>query len=283
MLLGKLKSCFIKVDKCFLGERFMAFYLRNLKYKGKAYSLNDNLYFPPHTSANKNIRLGPVGELLAVGGDLSPERLIDAYKNGVCQCSFRNEPLLWWTSEVRCVIFPKDIHISKVARRLIKQGNFELTVDKAFSAVLEGCIEGRENCTWITPERIAASAKLHELGLAHSIEVWREEKLIAGLFGISMGSYFYASSKFARVNHASKVVMIALAIRLEELQYSMLDCGIWPTDHLKEMGAVNIPRDEFLKRLDQSVEMPDIVDKWEELFLNWNLVEAIKNHELKHI
>jgi leucyl/phenylalanyl-tRNA--protein transferase len=282
MILDIIKSCFIKADKCLFKEYIMGFYLRNLKYRGKALKLNDTIDFPPHTSANKNVKLGPVGELLAIGGDQSPERMMNAYKNGIWPCSFKNEPLLWWTSEIRCVIFPENIHISKVVKRLIKQNNFELTVDKAFDEVIKGCCEDREDCTWLRPEQIVASAKLHELDFAHSLEVWRDEKLIAGLFGISFGSYFYVESKFTRVNHASKAAMIALAIRLEELSFTMIDCGIWPTNHLEKMGAVIIPRDIFLEKLNHCVQMPD-VDEWESLYEQWNFVEAIKKHELKNI
>ncbi|WP_052307081.1 leucyl/phenylalanyl-tRNA--protein transferase [Acetobacterium woodii] len=281
MILDNTKLLFLKVDKIFFKGRIEAFYSRNFKYRGKAYLLNKEMYFPPHTAANKKIRLGPAGELLAIGGDLTPERMIYAYKNGICPCFYNNEPILWWTSEIRCVIYPKDIHISKIVRRFIKQKNFSLTVDKAFSEVVIGCTEGRIDNTWLTPERIVASSVLHDVGFSHSIEVWQEEKLVAGLFGITFGTYFFVASKFTRVNHASKVAMIALAIRMEELNYTMMDCGIWPTDHLKSMGAVIITRDEFLKELNQCSQMPDAVEKWEDLFEKWDLSIAIRNHDIK--
>lgn len=282
MILKKVELLFLKVDKCLFKGCIKAFYSRNFRYRGKAYLLNQDMYFPPHTSANKKMRLGPAGELLAIGGDLTPERMIYAYKNGICPCFFNNEPLLWWTAEIRCILFPSDIHISKVVRRLIKQKKFNLTADKAFDEVLIGCTKDRIDNTWLTPERIVASSNLHNVGFAHSIEVWQDELLVAGLFGITFGSYFYVASKFTRVNHASKVAMIALSIRMEELNYTMLDCGIWPTDHLKKMGAVIIPRDKFLEELNQCSQIPDIVEKWDDLFENWDLGIAIRNHDLRY-
>ena len=113
------------------------------------------------------------------------------------------------------------------------------------------------------------------------LKSWRDEELIAGLYGVAFGSYFNIASKFTRINHGSKLVMIALAIRLEELQYKMLDCGIWPTEHLIKMGAVNIPQADFLEQLNECRQVPDIVENWSGLFENWDFVEAIQNHELK--
>lgn len=277
-MLEKYKPQLLKMDKRFLKGTVKSFYSRHLQYKGKAYFLTKELYFPPHTSSNKNIRMGPEDQLLAVGGDLTPERIILAFKNGIYPASVKGQPILWWTSEIRCVLFPDHIHISKVMWRLIKHNNFHLTVDKAFRDVVDACTETRENYTWLTPDRINSCCKLHDLGYKHSVEVWQDEKLVAGLFGFTLGSYFYISSMFTRVNHASKFALIALAIRLEELNYSMLDCGTWSTEHLKSMGAVVIQRDEFLEQLNQSIEVPDVCENWKDLFNNWDFCQAVKNH-----
>ena len=196
---------------------------------------------------------------------------------------FNDQLFLRWTSEIRCVFFPKDIHISKKMHEVKKSKSqkvkkFHLTAyNKAYHDVVRACSESRKDFTWLTSERMASSFELHELGFAHSVEVWQDEKLIGGLFGISFGSFFYPESMFARVKSSSKVAFTALCIRLKEMNYSILDCGIWPTDHLKSLGAVIISRDEFLEILDQNVQTPDIVEDWRELFENWDFSLAVEN------
>lgn len=281
-MLRQLKSQFLEIDKRFFNGKLKSFYSRHLQYKGKAYFLTKELYFPPHTSSNKNIRMGPEDQLLAVGGDLTPERIILAFKNGIYPSSIKHQPILWWTSEIRCVLFPNHIHISKVMWRLIKHNSFHLTTDKAFHDVVEACTESRDDYTWLTPDRRKSCCILHDLGYKHSVEVWQDENLVAGLFGFTLGSYFYISSMFTRINHASKFAMIALTIRLEELNYTILDCGTWPTDHLKSMGAVIIDRDEFLELLDQSINAHESIENWEDLFENWDFCQAVRNHLVKN-
>nr|WP_320025663.1 leucyl/phenylalanyl-tRNA--protein transferase [uncultured Acetobacterium sp.] len=273
-----IKSHLLEIDARFLNGHIKSFYAEHFMYRGKAYLLTDELFFPPHSSSNKNVRMGPEDQLLAVGGDLTPERIILAFKNGIYPSSVKGQPILWWTSEIRCVLFTKNIHISKVMWRLIKHNNFHLTIDSAFNDVVNSCAEARKDYTWLTPDRIKSCCELHDLDYKHSVEVWQDGKLVAGLFGFTLGSYFYISSMFTRVNHASKFAMIALAIRLEELNYSLLDCGTWPTDHLKSMGAVIIQRDEFLELLNQSIEAPNIIESWKDLFENWDFCQAVKNH-----
>jgi len=277
-MLKRVKLGLLKIDKLFFKGKIKAYYSRNFKYKGKAYKLTKDLYFPPHTSANKNVRMGAVGELLAIGGDLSTDRMIHALKNGIYPMFFNNEPILWWTSEIRCVLFPKDIHISKNIRSLIRKNNFFITVDKTFDDVVRACSESRQDYTWLNPERMALSFKLHKLGVAHSIEVWQDEKLVGGLFGIALGSCWFGDSMFARVSNTSKLAMVALTLRLEEMNFFVEDCGFWPTDHLKSMGAVIIPREEFLEILERSIQTPDIIDNWSNLFVNWDLRLAAEKH-----
>lgn len=277
-MLENLKSQLLEIDTHLFKGNFKKLYNQHLKYRGKAYFLSKELFFPSHTSANKNVQMGPTGQLLAIGGDLSPERIILAFKNGIYPSSFKDQPILWWTSEIRCVILPKDIHISKVMWRLIKHNHFYLTVDSAFHDVVSACTESRQDYTWLTPDRIKSCCTLHDLGYKHSVEVWQDDQLVAGLFGFNLGSYFYISSMFTRVNHASKFAMIALSIRLAELNFSMLDCGIWPTDHLKSMGALIISREEFLKLLEESAQVPNSIENWNDLFKNWDFCEAVKKH-----
>ena len=281
-MLSKLKSQLLKMDKCLLNGKVKSCYSRNLQYRGKAYLLTKELYFPPYSAANKNVRMGPFAELLAVGGDLTPERIIFAFKNGIYPSSLIDQPILWWTSEIRCVLFPEHIHISKVMWRLIKHNNFQLSVDQAFCDVVNACAEAREDFTWLTPDRRKSCCALHDLGYKHSVEVWQDEKLVAGLFGFTLGSYFYISSMFTRVNHASKFAMIALALRLEESNFTMLDCGTWPTDHLKSMGATIITRDEFLKFLGESILNPSPITDWNALFYKWDFCQTVKNHLVKN-
>lgn len=278
MTMTKVKLVISKIDDFFFQGRVKAFYSRYLAYRGKAYMLNKDLYFPSHTSSNKNVRLGPAGELLAIGGDLSPERMVYAFKKGIYQISFRDQPILWWTSEIRCVFYPQNLHISKKMYEVIKSNKFHLSVDKAFNDVVNACSDSRKEFTWLTPERMTSSFQLHELGYAHSIEVWQDEKLVGGLFGIAFGSYFYIESMFTRVNHTSKLALIALTIRLGEMDFPMVDFGIWPTEHAASLGAVNISRDKFLETLDQSAQTHDIVKDWGVLFENWDFRSAVKYH-----
>lgn len=278
MNFNKVKQGLMKIDKHFFNGNCKKIYFRNFKYKGKACTLTSELYFPPHTASNKRIRLGPAGELLAVGGDLSTERMMLAYKNGICPLFFDDQPILWWTSEIRCVLFPEDIHISKEMLRVIKSSKYHLTVDRVFHEVVYACAESRSDYTWLTPERMKASFDLHELGFAHSVEVWEDDKLAGGLFFVSFGSCYIGDSMFARVKHASKFAFLALSLRLREMNYTIQDCGIWPTDHLQSMGAVIISRDEFLGILDESAEKPDIVKDWRDLFENWDFILAAKDY-----
>ncbi|MGE5628655.1 MAG: leucyl/phenylalanyl-tRNA--protein transferase [Solirubrobacterales bacterium] len=270
---GGLKSCY----RLLLNRlNSNSLYIKHIKYKGKAPILRDNMDFPPHESSNKTVRLGPFGELLAIGGGLEPERMINAYKKGVCQISFKNEPVLWWTAPIRCVVLPNGIHISKIMKRKIFSGNFSLTVDKAFSDVVNSCANTRENYTWLTNERKKCCFELHKLGIAHSVEVWENGSLIGGLFGVSLGSYFLGESMFSLKRDAAKLAFIGVSMRLCELGYSMFDLGIWPTEYLTSLGAACIDRDLFLEKLNSSVDNVVIHD-FERIFEDWDYQQAVKN------
>lgn len=278
MIFDRVKSGLVRLDKLLFKGRIKKFYYHCIKYRGKACHLTKDLSFPDHSLSNKKIRLGPSGDLLAIGGDLSSDRLIYALKNGVYPIYFDDQPILWWTSEIRCVIFPGDIHISKLMKRVINKNQFRLTVDNAFHDVVNCCSESREDFTWLTSERIAATYRMYERGVSHSVEVWQDEKLVGGLFGIALGSYFNIESMFTRVGNASKYAMIALAMRLYEMNYTIIDCGFWPTDHLVRMGAVVITRDDFLEILDQSTKKTSTINNWNSLYENWDFKLALRNH-----
>lgn len=276
----KIKELLFKIDKTLFNGNIKGYYSRHFAYRGKAYKLTKALYFPPHESSNKNIRMGieSCGELLAFGGDLTPERMILAYKNGIYPLFFDNQPILWWTSEIRYVLLPQNLHIGKKMRRIIKKNNYVLTADKAFKEVIYACRETRKDFTWITPERIESSCKLYELGFAHSIEIWQDERLIGGLYGVMIGSCFQVESMFRRTDNAATAGSIGLLLRLGEIDGTIVDCGFSVSEHIKNMGAEMISRDEFLEMIEKSMKNPDIIENWSCLFENWDFKQAVENH-----
>ncbi len=187
--------------------------------------------------------------LLAVGGDLSTDRLLCAYSNGIFPWFEDEEPLLWWSPDPRFVLFPQDLKISKSMKQVLKRGQFNVTENKAFRDVVENCAfakrEGQYG-TWITDDMVEAYIKLHKLGYAKSIEVWENNDLVGGLYGIDLGnSVFCGESMFAKVSNASKVGFITF---IQNSNYKLIDCQLH-TKHLESLGGVNISRSEFLKYL----------------------------------
>lgn len=202
--------------------------------------------FPPTEQALEY----PEG-LLAAGGDLSPTRLVNAYRQGIFPWYSEDQPILWWSPAPRCVLFPNSVHVSKRLRRRYNQGLFSLTLDHAFKRVIEACAEPREtqDGTWIMQDMINAYQKLHELGIAHSLEVWRADELVGGIYGLSLGAVFFGESMFSRQTDASKVALVALCRHLASSGYQLLDCQI-ANAHLTSMGAVDISRAEFNRWLE---------------------------------
>ena len=187
--------------------------------------------------------------LLAVGGDLSTERLLCAYAKGIFPWFEDAEPPLWWSPDPRFVLFPKDLKVSKSMKQVLKRGRFNVTENKAFRDVLENCAfakrEGQYG-TWITDDMVEAYIKLHKLGYAKSIEVWENNELVGGLYGIDLGNnVFCGESMFSKVSNASKVGFITF---IQNSNYKLIDCQLH-TNHLESLGGVNIPRSEFLKYL----------------------------------
>jgi len=208
--------------------------------------LTGNCPFPPLSAALQE----PNG-LLAVGGDLSPERLLEAYRRGIFPWYSPGEPILWWSPDPRMVLFPDEFKVSRSLGKTLRQDWYEVRLDSAFREVIQACAETPrpgQHGTWIVPEMQAAYARLHELGLAHSVEVWASGELIGGLYGIALGRMFYGESMFSWRTDASKIATAHLARFLGSHGFGMIDCQM-KTSHLASLGAREIPRSEFIARL----------------------------------
>ena len=201
--------------------------------------------------------------LLAIGGSLSPSRLEAAYREGIFPWYNPGEPILWWSPDPRTILRPDALHISRSLAKVLKRRDYRVTLDTAFDAVVAGCAAPRADQpgTWITREMQAAYSRLHVLGLAHSIEVWRAETLVGGLYGVSLGAAFFGESMFSRVSNASKIAMAWLCAQLRAWDFHFLDCQM-PTAHLLRLGAECIPRPRFLLMLAASQRMPTRTGRW---------------------
>lgn len=197
--------------------------------------------------------------LLAMGGDLSPARLVNAYRHGIFPWYSDEQPILWWSPVPRCVIYPQDVHVSRRLRRRYNQGNFSLTADQAFTNVIKACAAPRRDHegTWITNEMLAAYIRLHELGIAHSVEVWADDELVGGIYGLALGRVFFGESMFSHCRDASKVALVALCRQLKEWNFTLLDCQV-SNPHLLSMGATEITRKAFNEFLQSTGE----ADHW---------------------
>ncbi len=206
--------------------------------------LSDSLVFPDVEQANKE-------GLLAVGGDLSPERLLLAYKNGIFPWFNEDSLILWWSPDPRMVLFPEQIRVSKSMRKVLRDQTFRLTQNTCFERVMEYCAtvkREQQEGTWITKEMRDAYLSLHDRGIAKSYEVWEDDTLVGGLYGVDLGTIFCGESMFSLKTNASKFAFIKLAEDLKERNYQLIDCQLY-TDHLASLGAEEIPRKEFLKLL----------------------------------
>lgn len=212
----------------------------------------DDLSFPPLEKAMRE----PNG-LLAAGGDLSPARLLAAYRHGCFPWYQDGQPLLWWSPDPRTVLYPDELHVSRSLRKKLRQGVFSITFDRAFSDVIEGCAAPRDHTdgTWITTPMQAAYIELHRLGAAHSVEVWQDDRLVGGLYGLAMGQLFFGESMFSRTTDASKVGFVTLVERLREWGFKLIDCQM-PTQHLASFGARPIPRHVFAETLATYLDEP---------------------------
>jgi len=208
--------------------------------------LGKKILFPPVETADEN-------GLLAIGGDLSPERLILAYKSGIFPWFNEGEPVIWYSPPERMVLFPKDLKVSKSMEKVLKNANFRISFNEHFAEVIHHCKtidRPGQKGTWITREMQKAYFALHELGYAKSVEVWQKDRLVGGLYGIDLGHIFTGESMFSLVSNASKVAFIYLNQILKEQNYLLLDCQVY-NEHLASLGAVEIPRDVFMQYLIQ--------------------------------
>ncbi|SNY94643.1 leucyl/phenylalanyl-tRNA--protein transferase [Flagellimonas pacifica] len=206
--------------------------------------LGDRLEFPPVENANDD-------GLLAVGGDLSPERLLLAYKSGIFPWFNEDTLIMWWSPDPRMVLFPEKIRISKSMRKVLRSNQFTITQNTCFKKVLDNCAKAErrdQEGTWITPKMKSAYITLFDKGLAKSYEVWENEELVGGLYGVDLGHVFCGESMFSKVPNASKYAFIKMVQELQDKSYELVDCQVH-TDHLESLGAGEIPREEFLKIL----------------------------------
>ena len=219
--------------------------------------LNNRLIFPHPSQAS------PDG-VLAVGGDLSIERLILAYKAGIFPWYNEGEPIIWWSPNPRFVLFPDQLKVSKSMRQVRRRKTFQITYDTNFRGVIEACQHmprRDQDGTWITSAMLEAYVRLHEEGYAHSVEAWQDDELVGGLYGVSLGKCFFGESMFAKVSNASKAGFITLVRILESKGFKLIDCQT-ETRHLKSLGAIGIPREEFADFLEENTKEDFGSGKW---------------------
>lgn len=205
------------------------------------YYLSKDLYFPPVDEADED-------GVLAIGGDLSPERLLLAYKNGIFPWFNEDEPILWWSPDQRMVLFLDELAVSKSMRNILNRNIFKVTFNLNFKAVISNCRSINRNGqigTWISDDMIEAYCKLNALGIAKSVEVWQNDELVGGLYGIDLGHIFCGESMFSKVSNASKVAFITLANQLKHDNYLLLDCQVY-NEHLESLGCREIDRSDFM-------------------------------------
>ncbi|MEN8904324.1 MAG: leucyl/phenylalanyl-tRNA--protein transferase [Clostridiales bacterium] len=218
------------------------------------FRLTEELVFPhPSLAEDEGV--------LAVGGDLSVDRLLLAYKNGIFPWYSDNQPIIWWSPDPRFVLFPKKIKISKSMKKVIRKNIFKITYDNCFSEVINKCMELRIDSTWITDEMLIAYINLHKMGFAHSVEVWKNNKLVGGLYGVSIGKCFFGESMFSTESNSSKYALIHMAKKLDERDFLIIDCQ-QETEHLRTLGSESIPREAFLNIIKEGTNASSFASNW---------------------
>ena len=220
------------------------------------FNLPKEIIFPP-------VELAEPNGMLAVGGDLSAERLIAAYKLGIFPWFSEGSPILWWSPDPRFVLYPDEIKISRSMKQIMNRDFFKITYDAAFGDVINNCRRQRknQNHTWITDGMEESYTELHAMGFAHSVETWHNGILAGGLYGVSIGKIFFGESMFANVSNASKAALITLSLKLQSLGFDCIDCQVY-TEHLNSMGGRSIPRDDFMNLITSSVKGETILGNW---------------------
>jgi leucyl/phenylalanyl-tRNA--protein transferase len=222
------------------------------------FALSEDLVFPPPHLASRE-------GLLAIGGDLSEKRLLLAYSMGIFPWYSEDEPVLWWSPDPRLVLYPEEFHISRSLAKVIRRRAFTVSMDRAFEQVMRGCAGVRSRSgegTWIVPDMIAAYCRLHRLGYAHSVEAWQSDRLVGGVYGVSLGRCFFGESMFSRVSNASKVALAHLVAYLKAEGFDLIDCQI-TTGHLQRLGAREIPRELYLEDLQRCLQASSRVGRWQ--------------------
>lgn len=214
--------------------------------------------FPPTETALRD----PNG-LLAAGGDLTAERLIAAYRRGIFPWYSRGQPILWWTPDPRAVLYPADLKVSRSLQKSLRTRGFATRMDTDFESVMRACGDRtlRPEGTWISPAMRTAYSRLHELGYAHSVEIFLADQLVGGLYGVALGKIFYGESMFSRVTDASKVALKALCDQLLQRQFVLIDCQM-TTAHLQSLGATTLSRAKFNAVLAEHAQPPDPIGRW---------------------
>ena len=233
----------------------------------------DEVAFPNAKDALTN----PNG-LLAAGGDLSKSRLIAAYRRGIFPWYEDGQPILWWSPDPRLSLIPNQFRMSRSLRKLVKKKTYRVSFNQDFIGVINGCRTNirRSQGTWITNEMISAYTDLYHSGLAHSVEVWSSRKLVGGLYGVSLGKIFFGESMFSAVDNASKIALLYLSVHLREWGYELIDCQV-DSDHLRSLGASEIPRSQFLDILEKFITKDEKEENW---YVEDRLIqEKIQHHD----
>ena len=219
---------------------------------------SDDLRFPP-------VELASPEGLLAIGGDLRSERLLEAYRHGIFPWYSEDQPILWWSPDPRAILLPRGLNVTRSLRKRMRKGDLRVTLDTRFLEVIQACAKPREprpeGGTWITPEMADAYCRLHRQGYAHSAETWRDDELVGGLYGVALGGAFFGESMFSHQSDASKVALVYLVRQLQAWGFTLIDCQL-PSPHLFRLGAVEIRRRDFLRTLDVALSLPDRAGLW---------------------
>ncbi len=220
------------------------------------FQLSDEVIFPPAHLASKS-------GILAVGGDLSPGRILAAYRHGVFPWYSDDDPIIWWSPDPRFVLFPEELRVSRSMKKVLRHDTFRITYDHDFCGVISSCQKPRrkQKGTWITDDMLEAYHTLHLLGYAHSAETWYGDKLVGGIYGISLGGCFFGESMFSLMSNASKAALIHLVNKLKELKFGFLDCQVY-TAHMETLGARFIARAEFARLLKKALKDDTLRGNW---------------------
>ncbi len=227
------------------------------EYLMPIFRLGDEVIFPP-------VHLTSGNGILAIGGDLLPDRLLAAYRQGIFPWYSEGDPIIWWSPDPRFVLFLEELRVSRSMMKVLRRGTFRITYDLRFREVIMSCQKARrkQDGTWITDDMLEAYCTLHDLGMAHSAEAWHEDELVGGIYGVSQGRCFFGESMFSLMSNASKAALIDLVHRLKELEFKFLDCQVY-TAHLERLGARYISRKEFIDLLKAGLQHETLQGKWQ--------------------